>query len=48
MYTGEPLKLEGETNVKVSYKGQQFSLPLVVVAGNGPSLLGPPLLGYKR
>ena len=39
-YTGEPLKLEEKIKVKVSYQGQQLSLPLVVVARNGPPLLG--------
>ena len=39
-YTGEPLKLQGETNVTVTYQGQEVKLPLVVVTGNGPPLLG--------
>ena len=39
-YTGEPLKLEGEATVNVNYQGQRFTLPLVVVTGNGPPLLG--------
>ena len=39
-YTGEPLSLEGEANVHISYQGQQVTLPLVVVAGSGPALLG--------
>ena len=39
-YTGEPLKLQGEAKVTVYYKGQTVKLPLVVVKGDGPSLLG--------
>ena len=39
-YTGEQLKLEGYITVEVSYGSQTQSLPLLVVAGNGPSLLG--------
>ena len=38
-YTGEPLKLQ-EAKVTVCYKGQTVKLPLVVVKGDGPSLLG--------
>jgi len=37
-YTGEPLTLQGEANVNISYQGQQVTLPLVVVAGSGPPL----------
>ena len=39
-YTGDPLKLQGKAKVTVCYKGQTVKLPLVVVKGNGPSLLG--------
>ena len=40
-YTGEPLKLQGEAEeVTVCYKGKTVKLPLVVVKGDGPSLLG--------
>ena len=35
-YSGEPLKVEGQ----VEYSGQQKKLPLLVVAGKGPSLWG--------
>ena len=39
-YTGEPIVVHGYACVNVRYKGQQAVLPLVVVAGDGPSLLG--------
>ena len=39
-YTGEEIKLSGQTTVDVSYKNQVKKLGLLVVAGKGPSLLG--------
>ena len=39
-YTGEKLNVRGCINVEVSYNKQRQVLPLLVVAGNGPSLLG--------
>ena len=39
-YTGEVLKVEGEATVTVCYKDQCKDLPIVVVAGSGPSLFG--------
>ena len=39
-YSGEELKVARSLTVDVSYKGQECRLPLVVVAGSGPSLLG--------
>ena len=39
-YTGEVLTILGEITVTVCYKDQQSDLNLLVVAGNGPSLLG--------
>ena len=39
-YTGEPVKICGETKVCVNYKDQQHHLPLVVVEGEGPPLFG--------
>ena len=40
-YTGEEMKIIGEVDVKVKYLDQQLQeLPLVVVRGSGPSLLG--------
>ena len=37
-YTGEPLKICGETDVCVKYNDQQCHLQLVVVEGEGPPL----------
>ena len=39
-YSGEPLKVLGRRDVEVSYGQQRARLPLVVVAGDGPCLLG--------
>ncbi|XP_078077467.1 serine/threonine-protein kinase WNK1-like [Mustelus asterias] len=39
-YTGEPLKMMGTTHVPVAYGKQLVRLPLMVVEGSGPSLLG--------
>ncbi|XP_041961667.1 uncharacterized protein K02A2.6-like [Alosa sapidissima] len=39
-YTGDPVKVIGVASVRVKYKKQSCTLPLVVVEGNGPSLLG--------
>ena len=39
-YTGEPIKVLGGISVKVCHNGQEKCLPLVVVSGEGPSLLG--------
>lgn len=39
-YTGDPVKVIGATFVRVRYKQQCRKLPLVVVQGDGPSLLG--------
>jgi len=39
-YTGEPLRIMGEANLHVRYDSQEHTLPLVVVAGSGPSLFG--------
>ena len=39
-YSGERLRVVGETDVKVEYERQKASLTLTVVAGDGPSLLG--------
>ena len=39
-YTGEPLKVVGGTMVDVIYGQQQAWLPLVIVAGEGPCLMG--------
>ena len=40
-YTGEPMKVLGEVTVGVHYHHQQLQeLPLVIVKGRGPPLLG--------
>lgn len=39
-YTGMEIGVEGAIDVDVEYQDQQATLPLVVVAGSGPSLLG--------
>ena len=39
-YTGEELHLVGEAVVRVQYQNQQEDLNLVIVKGDGPSLLG--------
>ena len=39
-YTGEELKVQGSLAVDVVYGSQRETLPLLVVSGNGPSLLG--------
>ncbi|KAL0160115.1 hypothetical protein M9458_043840, partial [Cirrhinus mrigala] len=39
-YTGEPIKVIGAAYVDVTYLHQRKRLPLIVVEGEGPSLLG--------
>ena len=39
-YTGEEIKILGQTTITVSYSNQEKKLGLLVVAGTGPSLLG--------
>ena len=39
-YTGERLHVLGQLQVRVDYSDQEKCLPLLVVAGNGPSLWG--------
>ncbi len=40
-YTGEPMEVLGEATVSVTYQQQpSLELPLVIVRGSGPSLLG--------
>ncbi len=39
-YTGEVIKVLGVINVSVNYNSQRATLPLLVVSGDGPSLLG--------
>ena len=40
MYTGEPIRVLGSVTVTVKDNEQKAKLPLLVVGGNGPSLLG--------
>lgn len=40
MYSGKEIVTVGETDFSVSYKDQEATLPLVIVSGTGPSLLG--------
>lgn len=39
-YTGESIPVRGKAEVVVAYEGQRYKLPLLVVPGKGPSLLG--------
>ena len=39
-YTGEKLEVKGNIQVQVQYQGQRKTLPLLIVAGAGPTLLG--------
>ena len=47
-YTGETIKVVGELKVNVSISKQQRQMNLIVVEGNGPSLLGRDCLGKIR
>ena len=39
-YSGEQLPVKGKFSCEVHYKGQTFTLPLIVLAREGPTLLG--------
>ena len=39
-YTDEEIPVKGSVQCRVNYRGQQYTLPLLVVQGNGRSLLG--------
>ncbi|XP_057711364.1 uncharacterized protein K02A2.6 [Corythoichthys intestinalis] len=39
-YSGEIIPVKGQFMAKVTYENQTFNLPLIVVAGGGPSLCG--------
>ena len=39
-YTGSPIPVLGTLSVKVHHNNQEIELPLIVVSGSGPSLLG--------
>ena len=44
-YTGERLKICGVISLEVKYKDRKARLDLLVVAGDGPSLMGRDWLG---
>ena len=39
-YSGEKLPIKGKITCEVSYGGQTYTLQLIVLAGEGPGLLG--------
>ena len=39
-YTGEKVKPRGSLDVMVSYENKEYKLPLLIVQGHGPALLG--------
>ena len=39
-YSGEKLSVKGEAMCNVEYDGKMYVLPLVIVAGSGPTLIG--------
>ena len=47
-YTGEAITVLGSALVPVEHNGQTLTLPLIVTAGNGPSLLGRDWLAALR
>ena len=47
-YTDEHMEVTGTLNMRVQYRNQKEKLKLVVVAGNGPSLLGRNWLKYIK
>ena len=47
-YTGENLEIASSVSVNVCYKEQTIHLPLILVAGSGPSLLGQDWLQHIR
>ena len=47
-YSKEPLLVVGARYVQVQYEGQSATLPLIVVKGNGPTLLGRNWLGTNK
>ena len=47
-YTGERITVAGELKVQVRYGQQKRHLPLIIVAGDGPSLLGRNWLEHLR
>ena len=47
-FTGEEIKPKGSCMVNVCHDGRQYCLPLLVVCGEGPSLLGRDWLGVIK
>ena len=47
-YTGERLRILGRISVQVRYQKQEATLGLLVIGGNGPSLLGRDWIGKFR
>ena len=47
-YSGQPIKVLGSLSVEVSYDTQVHTLPLLIVEGSGPSLLGRDWLAHLR
>ena len=39
-YSKQPVAVVGITDVQIDYEGQTATLPLVIVKGEGPTLLG--------
>lgn len=48
LYSGEPISVVGSIEVAVEYQEQSAELPLVIVEGNGPTLLGRNWLKHIR
>ena len=47
-YTGHTLEVKGSIEVNVKYQSQEKQLPLLVIAGEGPSLLGCDWLAHVK
>lgn len=47
-YSAEPISVVGSIEVAVEYQEQSAELPLVIVEGNGPTLLGRHWLKHIR
>jgi len=39
-YSGEKLSVKGEAMCNVEYDGKMYVLPLVIIGGSGPTLIG--------
>ena len=47
-YSGSPLTVLGQLQVQVKYQDQAANLPIIVIAGDGPSLLGRDWLAHLK